>query len=148
MKPNWEKFPATKDEYYSMLDYVMGIAEKSGMSEVQQMRLELGFEEAAANVINYAYTEKEDGKIQIRAYVEDERFFVELKDNGTPFNPLVVDKTIDKPKTLEEAKIGGLGIAFMQRIFDEMSYHYGREGKLFYNKLVLGMKMTQEEDDG
>ena len=45
-------------------------------------------------------------------------------------------------KNIEDAKVGGLGISFMRRIFDEMTYHYGNEGELFYNRLKLGMKLA------
>ena len=137
-----KKFPATKDEYYSMLDYVMGEAEESGMSPKQMTRLELGFEEAAANVINYAYKEGEIGEIEIKTYCDGERFFIELRDSGEKFDPLAVDTKIEKPTSVENAKIGGLGIVFMRQIFDDMSYHYGQKGDLFYNTLKLGIKLV------
>ena len=138
----WQKFPATRDEYYSMLDFVMDAAEKSGVPDKQQMYLELGFEEAAANVINYAYAESEGGEISIRAYREAEHFFIELKDSGEPFNPLLREEIDEKPADLESAKVGGLGISFMRRIFDDMTYHFGRDGELFCNHLKLGMKLS------
>ena len=31
----WQKFPATREDYYSMLDFVMEEAEKSGVSDKQ-----------------------------------------------------------------------------------------------------------------
>lgn len=141
-KSVWKNFPATKDNYYTMLDYVMSIAEEYEMSDRQQVKLELGFEEAAANVINYAYGERDNGKISIRAFCDDDIFFVELKDNGIAFNPLAASREYKQPTTLEDAKIGGLGIPFMQRIFDEMTYHYGKDGDLFCNKLTLGIKLV------
>lgn len=140
----WRKFPATREEYYSMLDFVMEEAEKAGVTNKQQIYLELGFEEAAANVINYAYSEKKDGEISIRAYREAEHFFVELKDSGVPFNPLVSEEIDGKPADLESAKVGGLGISFMRRIFDDMTYHFGRDGDLFYNHLKLGMNLSEK----
>ena len=138
----FQTFSASNEEYYAMLDYVMESAARSGMSEKQKMRLELGFEEAASNVINYAYGERADGKIHVSAYRDGEKFFVEIKDSGEPFNPLDVEEKNDQPTTLEDAKVGGLGISFMRRIFDEMTYHYGKDGELFFNRLTLGMKLT------
>ena len=142
----WQKFPATREEYYSMLDFVMEEAEKAGVPENRQIYLELGFEEAAANVINYAYSEKQGGEISIRAYREAEHFFIELKDSGIPFNPLVRDEIDEKPADLESAKVGGLGISFMRRIFDDMTYHFGCDGELFCNHLKLGMKLSENEE--
>ncbi len=140
----WQKFPATREEYYSMLDFVMESAEKAGVPDDKQIYLELGFEEAASNIINYAYTGSEVGEISIRAYREAEHFFIELKDSGEPFNPLLKEEIKEKPSDLESAKVGGLGISFMRRIFDEMSYHFGRDGELFCNHLKLGMKLSDD----
>ncbi len=142
----WQKFPATREDYYSMLDFVMEAAKKAGVPENRQIYLELGFEEAAANIINYAYSEKQDGEILIRAYREAEHFFVELKDSGVPFNPLTNIKDVEKTSDLEAAKVGGLGISFMRRVFDEMTYHFGRDGELFCNHLKLGMELSETKE--
>ncbi|MBR0260319.1 MAG: ATP-binding protein [Selenomonadaceae bacterium] len=138
----WKIFPATKENYYSMLDYVLNAAEESGVSAKQQISLELGFEEVATNIIDYAYGENV-GEISIRAYLDADHFFIELKDSGVPFNPLTMSEA-EKPTDLESAKEGGLGISFMRRIFDEMSYHFGQDGEFFCNRLKLGMKLSEE----
>ncbi|MBR5914635.1 MAG: ATP-binding protein [Selenomonadaceae bacterium] len=141
---DWKVFPANKENYYSMLDYVIEIAEKNNIPEEKLMSLELGFEEAASNVINYAYGDK-SGKIFIRAYCEGENFFIELKDSGKKFNPLDVDvKDKNFPKDLDDAQIGGFGIMFMHQIFDEINYNYCKEGKIFYNWLKMCIKINKE----
>ena len=140
----WKIFPATKEDYYSMLDYVLNAAAEFGVSDKQQIYLELGFEEAATNIINYAYGEKV-GEISIRTYLEADHFFIELKDSGVAFNPLKMSD-VKKPTDLENAKEGGLGISFMRRIFDDMSYHFGKDGDLFCNKLKLGMKLSKDAE--
>ena len=140
----WKIFPATKEDYYLMLDYVMNSAEEFGVPDKQQIYLELGFEEAATNIINYAYGENV-GEISIRTYLETGHFFIELKDSGEPFNPLKISEA-EKPTDLDSAKLGGLGISFMRRIFDDMSYHFGKDGELFCNHLKLGMKLSEDRE--
>lgn len=142
----WQKFPATQEEYHSMLDFVMEAAEKSGVPANMQIYLELGFEEAVSNVINYAYSSKKGGEISIRAYREAENFIIELKDSGEPFNPLVKDEIYEKPDDLESAKIGGLGIPFMRRIFDDITYNFDCDGDLFCNHLKLGMNLSANKE--
>ena len=140
----WQKFPARQDEYENMLAYVMEQAEAAGISVKRQLKLQLGFEEATVNVISYAY-ESEGGSLWLRAHREGEDFVLELKDSGTPFNPLVQEDALArKPQSLEETKIGGLGIAFMRRIFSEITYHYGEEEGLFCNHLTLRFKMAEQ----
>ena len=68
---------------------------------------------------------------------------LELKDSGKPFNPLAKEDALEhKPESIEDAKIGGLGIAFMRRIFSDISYHYGEEEGLYCNHLTLHFKMA------
>ena len=93
--------------YYSMLDYVLDAA--SGVPDKQRIYLELGFEEATTNIISYAYGENV-GEVSNRTCLEDEHFFIELKDSGVPFNPLTMSEA-EKPMDLESAKVGGLGIS-------------------------------------
>ncbi len=141
----WKEFPAKKNAYSEMLSYVTGIAEQAGMSAKQQMKFQLGFEEASINIISYAYDADQDGKIWISAYKEQDRFILELKDSGVPFNPLNKEDALEnRPSSLEEAKIGGLGIAFMRRVFSEISYHYGKENDILCNHLKLAMDLTKE----
>lgn len=142
----WQKFPATKEEYYSMLDFVMAAAEKANVPDKQQTYLELGFEEAASNIINYAYPKKQSGNISVRAYREAEYFFVELKDSGIPFNPLMSKEVDEKTSDLDSAEVGGNGIAFMRRIFDNMTYQFEHDGDLSYNHLKLGLKLSENEE--
>ncbi len=134
----WKEFPAVLDKYDEMLSYVMESAEACGVPTKRQLKLQLGFEEAVVNIISYAYLGQEPGKLWLRTWKKDETFVLELKDGGSRFNPLLKEDALEnKPKSLEDVKIGGLGIAFMRRIFNEMSYDYKREGGLFYNHLTL-----------
>lgn len=138
----WREFPARQDEYENMLAYVLEQAEAAEVPAKRLLKLQLGFEEASVNVISYAY-EGEKGSLWIRAYKEGEDFVLELKDSGKPFNPMCKEDALEhRPESIEEANIGGLGIAFMRRIFSDISYHYGEEEGLFCNHLTLHFKMA------
>ena len=143
MSSDWKAFPARQECYEEMLAYVMELAEEAGISPKRQLKLQLGFEEAVVNVISYAYEEGAEGQVWLRAGAEGEDFVLELKDSGKAFNPMQQEDALEKrPETLEEMKIGGLGIAFMRRIFAEMNYHYGEEGGLYCNHLTLHFKIN------
>ena len=43
---------------------------------------------------------------------------------------------------LEEKKIGGLGIAFIRRVFDEVSYSYEAQEEPVGNRLRLVIRLT------
>lgn len=142
-REEWKDFPANKENYEEMLAYAMDCAQEAGVSMKRQLKLQLGFEEAVVNVISYAYEPEEAGKVWLKVYREGEDLILEIKDSGKPFNPLTKEDALEnRPKTVEEAEIGGLGIAFMRRIFADINYHYGEADGLYCNHLVLRFPLT------
>ncbi len=140
-------FPARLENYEAMKNFVLAEARRAGMAEKQLLRLLLGFEEAVLNVIYYAYEPEARGDIRLRTSVWDACFFLEIADQGKPFNPLLQDDKIEAECTLslEERTIGGLGIPFIRRIFDKLSYSYVEEGAFPGNCLLLAMKLQSAD---
>jgi anti-anti-sigma factor len=62
------------------------------------------------------------GEVSIEMELRADRLCVTLTDNGTPFNPLDVAAP-DTALSVEERKIGGLGIHLARRMMDEVAYH-------------------------
>ena len=85
--------------------------------------VDLALEEALANVIMYAYPEGEKGDVTLSAHVENNAIYMKISDVGIPFNPLE-QKEADLNVSLEERKIGGLGIHLIKEIMDELAYMY------------------------
>lgn len=143
MQEPWSVFPAVLDRYDDMLDYVLERARECGVPDKRLLRMQLGFEEAVVNVISYAYDKAAPGKVWLRAGQQGDRFVLEMADKGRPFNPLLKADALQRAGegTLEEQKIGGLGISFMRRVFDDMSYHYESEEQPVGNRLLLEMTL-------
>ncbi len=85
--------------------------------------VQLSVDEACTNIIKHAYANKSDGKIVIRCTLckAPDKFVVEIMDWGCPFDPT----TLPTPNTksgLDERKEGGLGIFFIRKFMDEVSY--------------------------
>ena len=116
-------FPAVMEEYDAMLDFVVAQAKACGVPQKKLMKLQLGFEEAVVNVIHYAYDAGTQGNLWIRVWQEPGRFFLELSNGGKCFNPLE-RKNPEKASgvSIEDVAIGGWGIYFIRRSFDELSY--------------------------
>lgn len=85
--------------------------------------VDLALEEALANVIMYAYPEGEKGDVTLSAHIENNAIYMKISDVGIPFNPLE-QKEADLNVSLEERKIGGLGIHLIKEIMDEIGYAY------------------------
>ena len=95
------------------------------MSLLPQFNLAL--EEAATNVIMYAYPEGETGTAELTLDLTDGQLRATLSDSGTPFNPLEQQEA-NLDVSLEERQIGGLGIHLIKEIMKDLEYAYN-DGK-------------------
>ncbi len=107
-------------------DFILEHAGREGLGQEKCRELELAADEILTNVISYAYPEGE-GDITVECGVENGSFFVEIEDSGISFNPLG-SKEPEPAQTLEDTRVGGLGIFLVRRMVDELEYH--RKGNL------------------
>ena len=89
-------------------------------------KVEIALEELFVNVCNYAYASSNlegPGEVTVSyAYGTDpSSITVELRDKGVPFDPLRRDDPM-KPSSIQEAKVGGLGIYMVKRTMDDIAY--------------------------
>ena len=82
----------------------------------------LAVDEACTNIALYAYPERK-GYIRIACWLEHDDFVISIEDKGKPFNPCSVPPP-ELDVDLDDRRVGGLGIYFMQTFMDEISYKY------------------------
>lgn len=106
------------------LDQVIGFAEefadRCGLDEKRKFGLLVAVEEAFVNVCHYAYPAAE-GEVELRCASQGEQLVVEIADAGIPFNVLTLPDP-DTTTDLREREIGGLGVYFIRRLTDDVSY--------------------------
>ena len=116
--------PATADHLDDVLSFIHGELGRRFCPIAIQNKLDVVIEELYINVCNYAY-EQSGGKGECRveyAYnANPNTIAISIIDWGTPFDPLERDDP-DKPASIAEAKIGGLGIFMAKRIADDIAY--------------------------
>ncbi|PVX24223.1 MAG: ATP-binding protein [Candidatus Bathyarchaeum sp.] len=83
--------------------------------------VQLSVDEACTNIINHAYADKSEGKIAICCMLMGEKFVIDIMDWGKPFDPTTKPEP-DIESGLDERKVGGLGIFFIRKYMDEVSY--------------------------
>jgi serine/threonine-protein kinase RsbW len=108
------RIPA-KPEYLAVARLALvGIAELSGMTAETLADLKLALTEAVSNSIRHAY-EGESGQVEIAFGLSRGRIEVEVLDDGAGFDPA-------RPPALEGEELaeGGLGIAIIRTIADEL----------------------------
>lgn len=108
---------------------------------VMRQKMSLAFDDLLNNVISYAFRDDEEHEIEIRGELTRNRLTVTISDDGVPFNPLGIQAP-DTSLSLEDRKVGGMGIHLVRSMVDDISYRRG------VNRNVLSLVMHVVRDDG
>jgi len=127
-------FPSLPDLMASLSE----CARKAGFGEHKIGAIELAAEEAIVNIIKYSYAGAEGTITVICSEDNDKRLHIDIIDSGPPFNPLMKD-TPDTASGIDDRAIGGLGIFFIKKMTDDVSYR--REG----NRNILSITVEKED---
>lgn len=82
---------------------------------------ELVLEEALTNTLRYGYRESGLRWIDLHVDVQPEDVLLSIEDDGVAFDPLSVPPP-ELPRSLDEARIGGLGLLMIRRSTRSMRY--------------------------
>ena len=91
-----------------------------GFDTKRLYQIELASEEALVNVIHHSYADL-GGVIEIGIKANPGRLEIRICDGGAPFNPLA-KRTPQQHADLSERVTGGLGLLFIRKCMDEVSY--------------------------
>jgi serine/threonine-protein kinase RsbW len=109
-----------------------GIARVRDLSDEVLADLKLALTEAASNSVRHAYAGEDDaGVVEISYELRPDRLVIEVTDAGAGFDPAVA---VGTPEELSE---GGLGIAIIRAIADEVEIGTrpgGRGSRLRFEK--------------
>ena len=119
---------ATVENLDNVIAFIDAELEEHDCSMKTQMRIDVAVEELFVNIAHYAY-EPDVGTAEIRIdFIEGPRSAViTFIDSGVPYNPLAKEDP-DVSLSLEQRKIGGLGIFMVKKSMDDMQYEY-KDGK-------------------
>lgn len=123
------------------LERIREFIEKQGdewnLSAKNIFSINLVLEELITNIIFYGFDDDQVHDITISIQLQNDVLRLLIEDDGKPFDPFGVDTPGDLDKSLEERKIGGLGIYFVRKIMD--TYSYERTGNK--NQLILSKQV-------
>ena len=116
------KIPADKEKISLGIDPILDFLTEQGAEQKLIYKMRLALEEMLANVASYAY-ETGLGQIYIRYELLESPKAIQITiiDDGIPFDPLKAEDP-DTNASVEERKIGGLGIFITKKTMDEMTY--------------------------
>jgi anti-sigma regulatory factor (Ser/Thr protein kinase) len=133
------KLPAKLENLRRWMNGVSECAREQGFDEKKIGKIELALEEALVNICKYSYPD-ELGDAEVSCKQDNRRFIIEIVDSGIPFDMTSLPAP-DVTSSIEERKIGGLGIFLIKKMVNEVGYR--REGNL--NILELTMKRDEEK---
>lgn len=106
-----------------MSEFVEEVCDELNIDMQLVLKLNLAIEEAVVNVMQYAYPQDTQGKVEIEAIGNERRLKVIIRDYGIPFDPTKKER-VDITLSAEERPIGGLGIHLVRKIMDSVNYEY------------------------
>jgi serine/threonine-protein kinase RsbW len=113
-----------KPEYITLSRLALaGLSRVRAFPEDTLADLKLALTEACSNSVRHAYA-GDVGHVEISFELLDDRLIVEVADDGAGFEPADSDRNGD-----EELSEGGLGIAIIRSIADEVEIGGGPEGR-------------------
>jgi anti-sigma regulatory factor (Ser/Thr protein kinase) len=107
-----------------------------GFSSEDILDTQLAVEEIITNIINHGY-KNAGGEIVISCRINVNQAEVRIRDNAPRFDPLSLPEP-ELDATVQDRKIGGLGVFLVRQVMDEISYRY-ENGQ---NVLVIIKKKT------
>ncbi|MBN1579487.1 MAG: SpoIIE family protein phosphatase [Anaerolineae bacterium] len=111
---------ATLDNLRLISHFCHGISERLRLSERTLFHIDLAVEEAAANIVSYAYPPDQAGEILIRAERRDDEIWITLDDWGMPLDPHKI-KPFDLDAPIETRIKGGMGLHLIHSLMDRVA---------------------------
>ena len=120
-----------------IVEFVVNWLQSQGLDKYS-FPLETAVDEASTNVLKYAYG-GQGGFFQISCELQGQEIVVTIRDRGVPFDPNSIPLP-DVGSSLENRKIGGLGIYLMKKMMDGVRYDFDlKEGnRLEMRKTTAG----------
>lgn len=114
-----------KPEYVGIVRLTTsGVANRMGYSYDDIEDIKIAVSEACTNAVNYAYKNKDEGKVAIRIGNYHDRIEITVIDNGVSFDfqQVVADlKPLDPNMSLDQMNKGGLGLFLIETLMDKVT---------------------------
>lgn len=112
-----------RPEYVALCRLALtGLARTRALSPELVADLKLALTEACSNSVRHAYEEGRAGVVEVRYELTEDRISVEVLDDGAGFDPHALRAA------QEELDEGGLGIAIIRAVTDELDIGVRPEG--------------------
>ena len=134
------KLKSNLSELDALCQKLEKFGQSMGLSKKCIFEANLALDELFTNIISYGFDDKNEHTISITIALQNDELVVNIEDDGIPFNPTNAE-TPDLECTIEECRIGGLGIHLAKNLMDEVCYQRCKDK----NILTLKKKIKETE---
>ena len=115
------KLKSNLSELDALCQNLEKFGQSMGLSKKCVFEANLALDELFTNIISYGFDDKNEHTISITIALQNDELVVNIEDDGIPFNPTNAE-TPDLECSIEECRIGGLGIHLAKNLMDEVCY--------------------------
>ena len=137
-------FPAKPDYLLLARLALGGVARDLSIGPELLADLRLAVTEACGNAVRHAYGDGV-GSVEVAFVVSEDRIEMIVADDGAGLEPPVIERFLeDKPAPVAEPADGGMGVAIIRAIVDELEVRSGEDGR---GTVVHMTKYLSDPDD-
>jgi anti-sigma regulatory factor (Ser/Thr protein kinase) len=97
------------------------LGRKFGLPKKFIFEINLALDELFTNIVCYGFYGNQDHTVRLTITLENKEIWVCIEDDGIAFNPVKFEIP-DMPHSIEECKIGGLGIHLVRKLVEDIEY--------------------------
>ena len=136
--------PGTHEGVREALDALAALVTASGLSKAVTWPVEVSLDEVLANVVDHGLVGRGEARVEVEMRLdtatEPPACELVVSDDGPAFDPLAVAEP-DTAVGVEDRPIGGLGIALVRRLMDEVEYERrGERNRLRLRRRLVAME--------
>lgn len=131
------RVPATQEGVTRVATAFDAFAAALALPESVASATQVALDELLSNTVRAGFPSGESGHIEASFKVMDDTLDIRLVDDGIPFDPLARADP-DTQASLEARPVGGLGIYFVKRLMDSVTYERAEgENRLSLRKRII-----------
>ena len=115
------KLKSNLSELDALCQKLEKFGQSMGLSQKCIFEANLALDELFTNIISYGFDDKTEHTIRITIFLQNDELVFNIEDDGIPFNPTEAESP-DLECSIEECRIGGLGIHLAKNLMDEVCY--------------------------
>ncbi len=128
--------PSDAAQLAAVTQFLQEFWRAAGLPPAEAATFELALEEIFMNVVMHGSPAGREPLIEVSLELCDGEMILSVEDDGPPFDPLSLPPP-DVTASLEERRVGGLGVFLVRQMMDEVSYRRtGKRNQLRSSKRV------------